>query len=746
MKPQNHLLAPEKGKKRRVFSSNTSRRNILKMTGVAGGGLALAFSFSRGGFLSEATASDETFEPNAYLRIATDGRIRIYAKNPEVGQGVKTSLPMIIAEELDAAWSDVDVEFAPVNAEEFGVQVAGGSQSIPRNWDVLRRTGAAARSMLVTAAAHRWSVSEEECVTADSIVTHEPTGRSLSYGELSTDAARKSVPDPEALTLKSREEYRILGRRVGDVDIAKIVSGQALYSSDHVVPGMLYAAYQKCPARGGSVVSANLQHIKSLKGVKDAFVLEGSDDMQDVSPGIAIVADSTWAAFRAKSALIVEWDETLAPKDSWSSIVSKARELSNREGKDVILKKGDVNKALDTAATVVRGSYGYPFISHATMEPQNAIAWHRGDEIEVWTASQTPQRAQTSVAKIFGIPEERVVIHQMRGGGGFGRRLYNDAACEAVAISERTGAPVKLQWTREDDMRNDRYRPGGFHHMAGAVDNSGRLIAISDHLVTFTEDGRNPLRLGDIGPTEFPAPLIDNVSFTRSMLPWSIPTGALRAPRSNVHAFVFQSFLHELSVAAGRDHLEFLLEILGEPRWLEDGNTRRLNTARAANVITLAAKKAGWGADLPKGRGLGLGFYFSHAGHVAEAAEVSMDSDNNLTVHKITVAADVGPIVNLSGAENQCQGAAIDGISAMLGQQLTIEKGRVEEGNFDRYPLIGMAAAPEVQVHFIESDYAPTGLGEPALPPVIPAVANAIFDASGIRVRSLPINLDGVSV
>ena len=315
-----------------------------------------------------------------------------------------------------------------------------------------------------------------------------------------------------------------------------------------------------------------------------------------------------------------------------------------------------------------------------------------------------------------------------------------------MAISERVGAPVKLQWTREDDIRHEFYRPGGFHYMSGAVDENGKLAALRDHFVTFTEDGEKAIGLASLTESEFPAPLIDNVKFTQSLLPWSIPSGALRAPRSNVHGFVLQSFLHELAEAAGRDYVEFLLEIAGDSRWLDPGNIRTLHTGRTADVIKLAAEKSGWGKDLPAGHGLGLGFYFSHAAHIAEVAEVSMEADNAVRVHKVTVAADVGPIINMSGAENMMEGSVIDGISTMFGQQLTIEDGRILEGNFDQYPLLKIAEAPEVETHFIQSEFSPTGLGEPGLPPLLPAVANAIFAASGQRVRSVPLKLEGLAV
>ncbi|HSR50431.1 MAG TPA: molybdopterin cofactor-binding domain-containing protein, partial [Acidobacteriota bacterium] len=326
---------------------------------------------------------------------------------------------------------------------------------------------------------------------------------------------------------------------------------------------------------------------------------------------------------------------------------------------------------------------------------------------------------------------------------GFGRRLVNDYVCEAAAISQKAGAPVKLQWTREDDMAHDFYRVAGFHSFKGAVDSSGKLSAWQDHFITFSNDGERPVAAGSLGRSEFPEYLLSNYRITQSMMPLSTPCGYWRAPGSNGIAFAVQGFLHELAVAAGRDHLEFLLEVMGEPRWMESGNPRALHTGRAAAVIRLAAEKSGWGKPLPEGRGRGLAFHFSHMGHIAEVAEVSVNADKRLKVHRVTVAGDVGPIVNLSAAESQCQGSVIDGFSTALGLQVTMEEGRVQEENFHQYPLLGMAATPQVDVHFIQSDYSPTGLGEPALPPVAPAICNAIFAATGQRVRSLPLSKHG---
>lgn len=730
-----------------VVCNDLSRRSFLKRSGAAGGGLIIAFCVAGTTRVIAATAMREPpahdFVPNAFLRIAPDGSILIYSKAPEIGQGIKTAFPMIVAEELDANWSDVRVEQAPIDTAIYGRQSAGGSRSIAMSWDQLRRAGAMARTMLVSAAAARWGVAAAECTTLSSQVVHRGSGRRLSYGELADEAAAQPVPDDESITLKARKDYKLLGRRIGGVDNRKLVTGQPLFGIDQLVPGMLYASYTKCPATGGRVSEANLDEIRSLPGVRDAFVLDGNGLTTELMPGVAIVATSTWAALQARSRLRVTWDESDASKDSWSHAVEHAERLSAEPGKQTLIDKGDVDKAFRDAATTVDAFYSYPFVSHAPLEPQNCTVWCREDAVEIWAPTQTPDRGIVEVSHTLGIDKDRITLHQLRAGGGFGRRLMNDYMCEAAAISRHVAAPVKLQWTREDDMAHDFYRPGGFHALKGSVDAAGKLSGWQDHFITFSEDGRIPVSRGDIPDGEFPSLLLANFRISQTMLPWSTPTGPWRAPRSNALAFVIQSFLHELATAAGRDHLEFLLEFMGEPRWLEPGNDRSLNTGRAAAVIRLAAEKADWGKPLPAGRGRGLAFHFSHAGHFAEVAEVSVDGDKKLTIHRVTVAGDIGPIINMSGAESQCQGAVIDGLSTMLGLEITLENGRVQQANFDRYPLLGIGSAPAVDVHFIQSEFPPTGVGEPALPPLAPAVCNAIFAASGYRARTLPLKKEG---
>ena len=730
------IEAVEAASEKPIFAKDLARRGFLKITGLAGAGLVLAFSTLPRGASAQGAGGENIF--NAFIRIAPDGEILIYSKAPEIGQGIKTVFPMIITEELDGDWSDVRVEQAPINPEVYGRQTAGGSNSIVQGWTQHRQAGATARAMLISAAAQRLGVPESELTAENSVVMHAASNRRLSYGELAVEAAMLPMPDPETLRLKPRADWKLLGTRVPRVDNHAVVTGTETYGIDQVLPNMVYATYTKCPAVGGRVASANIDALKSMSGVRDAFIIEGNGNEAQLMSGIAIVANSTWAAIKAKRAIDVDWDESDAAKDSWSGAMQQANALAGTEGPETLFNIGDTAAALGSAAEVMTASYDYPFVSHAPLEPQNCTAWFHDGIAEFWAPTQSGDRILPQMAEWLGLPVDRVIIHQGRAGGGFGRRLLNDFMFEAIEISRRVDAPVKLQWTREDDFAHDFYRVGGFHHFKAGLDDAGKLIAWDDHFISFTNDGESTVAGGDFRHFQ-PGPLLDNFHVTQTLLPLKTRCGPWRAPRSNAIAFAEQSFLHELSTRAGRDHLEFLLEIMGEPRWLEPGNRGALNTGRAAGVIRLAAEQAGWGREMPEGRALGLSFYFCHNGHVAEVAEVSVDATRNVTVHKVTVAADIGPVLNMSGAETQGQGAVMDGLSTMQGLEVTIEDGRVQQGNFDNYPIMRIAGAPEVDVHFIQSDFNPTGFGEPALPPLAPAVCNAIFTASGIRIRSLPL-------
>jgi isoquinoline 1-oxidoreductase beta subunit len=724
-----------------------SRREFLKCTGLAGGGLMLAMAPGAPGLRAAESDADagRLFAPNPLVRIGTDDAVLIYAKGPEIGQGIKTSFPMIVAEELDADWSRLHVEQALIKPEVYGPQGAGGSRSIATNWDPLRRAGAVARAMLMSAAAKRWGVAVHECSTSAGVVMHEASGRRASYGALAELAATLPVPDPNVVPLKSRQDYRILGRPQGGIDNAAVVTGQPLFGIDQQLPGMLYAVYEKSPAYGGSVAAANIDEVRSCSGVRDVFVTEG-DPRGDAPPGVVIVASSTWAAFRAKRALKVRWHASPASADSWSHAQQQARMLAAGPGGLIIRESGDVTAAFAAARHTRDAFYSYPFVSHAPLEPQNTTAWIHDGRIEMWTPSQMADRGRAAVGQMLGLSVSKVIVHQTRVGGGFGRRLMIDYMAEAALVAQKVRSPVKLMWTREDDMRHDYYRVAGFHALKGAIDARGQLSAWQDHFVSFSADGQKPVAGGGLSGEEFPAPLLSHVHISQTLLPLGTRCGPWRAPGSNGVAFALQSFLHELSLAAGRDHLEFLLEIMGEPRWLAPQTDRALNTGRATAVLRLAAEKAGWGRTLPRGRGLGLAFYFSHAGHFAEVAEVSVTPEKKLTVHRVTVAGDIGPVLNPSGAEHQCQGAVIDGLSTMLALEITMEQGRVQQQNFGDYRPLRMPHAPPVDVHFIESDVPPTGVGEPALPPLAPAVCNAIHAATGHRVRTLPLTREGYSV
>ena len=729
-----------------------SRRGFLKVSALAGGGMMLGFSWTAALAAEELGTLVGSRELDAYVKIASDGTITIYSANPEMGQGVKTALPMIVAEEMGAKWADVRVLQAPIDQARFGYQGAGGSTTVPRSFDLMRQMGATAREMLISAASQAMEVPKSELVARDSQVIHKSGGQKLTFGQLAALAVKQPVPDPSTLTFKDPEDYTIIGTSVTGVDNLVLVTGLAKFGIDTQVPGMMYAAYHKCPDVGGRIEDFNDTDILKLPGITHAFMIQGNDNPWELSSGVAIVGTSTWAVFNAKRQLKVKWNTDNASKDNWQSMVSEARQLAQGDGSSV-RDTGNVGAEFSKKSNkFIESYYSYPFVSHACLEPMNATAWYKSggpdkkDSIEAWAPTQAPLRIAPTCHRLFGVDEDQVTVHLTRLGGGFGRRSSVEYVCEAAAISRHVGKPVKLTWTREDDMHHDFYRVGGFQKVKGAVDSKGKLVAWQQHFVGMTRNGQavSGSRFSD---SEFPMLNLANVSGRMSMMDIGTPCGPWRAPGSNTMAFVVQGFIHELAVLAGRDHLEFLLEIMGEPRWFEPGNIRSLNTGRASGVIKLAAKKAAWGKSLPKGRGQGLAFHFSHAAHIAEVAEVSVDKNRKLTLHRVTVAVDVGPIINMSGAISQVQGAVVDGFSTMVGQKITMRDGRIEQSNFNDYDVLRIPAAPPViDVHFIQSKYKPTGLGEPALPPLAPAVANAIFAATGERVRSMPLTDEGFTV
>ena len=735
---------------------NLDRRSFLKMTATAGGAFVLGFYGSPDAF-GQPPRRFNTVAPLAFVRIAPDGKVTIMAKNPEAGQGAKTHLPMLIAEEMDVDWKDVRVEQAGVNDKLYGFQFLGGSTATPVNWDPLRRVGAAWRLMLVSAAATTWGVPASECTTKAGHVLHSASGRSAGYGELAPKAAAVAPPALDTVKLKNPAEYTIIGNSQRGVDTAAIVRGEPIFGIDVELPGMLHAVLQKCPVFGGKVKTANTEEIAKMPGVRKVMVVEGtltSDPILPLNPGIepavAILADTWWQAQSARASLRVEWDFGSGTFQSSTTFAQQAAQALQQPFGQVVRQYGDVNASLQGAAKVLEATYAVPFLPHNTLEPQGSTASFQPGKLEIWSTTQDPATLRRLAAQMTGIPEAAVTAHIVRAGGSFGRRFVNDADMEAVWLSKQMGKPVKVTWSREDDMAHDSYRPAATIALKAGLDAAGHVVAWHEHFVTFGE-GKRTIVSGDIDAHDFPAGYIPAYELGMTIAsPFRSRTGPLRAPGVNGRVFILQSFLDELAAASGRDPLELQLELLAQkaaPGFeVQPDRPSSLNPERLRGVLEMVAEMSNWRTRTKQsGRGMGIAAFFCHLSYFAEVAEVSVDAQNRITVHQIWAAGDVGShVINPRAAENLAFGGIVEGLTQME-QEITFTGGSVVQENFDEQPLMRMRQSPKIEVRFRKTEFAPTGLGEPMLPPAIPAVTNAVFAATGKRIRTLPIKHSGFS-
>ncbi len=729
-----------------IIKTKVGRRSFLKTSAAAGGGMLVGFSW-----LTSCTAlnkenetiavPDEWFEINGYIKIGDTGMVTIYNPNPEIGQNVMTSMPMIVAEELDVPWNHVVVEQGALNEDAFkNPQFAGGSMSILMGWDPLRMAGAAGKHMLLMAAASEWGVDVSDLKASQGVITEVNGDRKVGYGDVAVKAVGMEVP--EELELKDPSEYQLIGSWKKNVAGEKIVTGKPQFGLDFKREGMLHAMIQHPPAFGMQVKDFNVEEIKTMPGVQDAFIVDttiGEPQWSDVNAFnqlVAIVGNSTWELIQAKKALKVNW-ENVSPLES--SEMHEKRLVKDLENGRVQQSRndGNVDAAFAKAAKVLERTYSSPFMAHNTMEPMNFFANVTENSAELIGPSQTPQALKDSVAKMLGLEGDQVTVDMTRMGGGFGRRLYNHTGIEAAAISKMAGAPIKLIYTREDDMSQGTYRPPYLSTYKAGLDESNNLIAFSAKGVGLPE--------GPIFPNRFPAGAVDNYLAEKKLSNTNISTGAWRAPRSHFTAGAEQAFLDEVAEVAGKDPIDFRLDLFDKAINNPVGGRYEYDAERYAGVLRQVKEKSNWGTE-KSGLYRGVAAYFCHNSYVAQVMDVVM-VNNQPKVQKVWCSVDCGIVINKEGAENIIQGGVVDGIGHALYSQLTFENGSPVQNNFDTYKLIRMNQAPkEIEVHFIENDINPTGLGEPGLPPAVGAIANALYKATGKRLYNQPFAQNDVQI
>jgi isoquinoline 1-oxidoreductase beta subunit len=702
--------------------SPLSRREFVAVGVAAGAGLVVGFYLPHAG-----RSGKEVFSPNAYLRITPDNKVTIVVARSEMGQGVRTALPMILAEELEADWKQIEIEQAGASTL-YGDQGTGGSASIKTTWDPMRKAGAAAREMLISAAALTWGVPRSSCAAREGAVLHGESKRRLTYGELVEKAA--TLPIPTDVPLKQNKDYKIVGQRLARVDTPSKVKGEAVFGIDFRMPGMKYAVLSRCPTIGGKALSFDDKESKKIAGV--SYVGKISD------AAVAVVADSVWGAMEGRRVLNVSWDAGPNKDLNTAAVTASLKQAAAKKGIS-LYSAGDVSKVVGRR---ISAEYQLPFMAHAPMEPGNCTANFQGTKCELWAPTQVPQDCRDQVAKALGLDPDQVKVNVTLMGGGFGRRLEYDYAVEAALVSKAANTPVKVIWTREDDMRFSTYRPASLHQLSAVLDGGGWPVAFTHRIVAPSISGQK----GQPGPNGVDPDLPDeaafvyappNVSLEYVLAETAVPLGWMRSVYALQAGFASESFIDELAAAAGKDPLEYRLHMLGKDQNIQYFDTT-WRTARMRGVLQLAADKAGWKSALPAGRFRGIACFGCFSSYAAEVVEISMENDVP-RVHRVVAVVDCGQVVNPSILEQQIQGGIVFALANALRAKITIEKGRVVQGNFDDYTPLRMNETPVVEVYAVPSTEAPTGIGEPSVPPLAPALCSAIYAATKKRIRALPI-------
>jgi isoquinoline 1-oxidoreductase subunit beta len=724
------------------------RRAFLKTGAAAGAGLIIGFHIPASAADDPAQQQEKkTPNPfNAWVHITPDNRITLLLEKSEMGQGIMTAVPMILAEELCADWKNVIVEQAPTDPDIYN-HGTGGSGSVAGCWLPMRRAGAAAREMLISAAAARWGVNTNTCVAKNGGVLHGSRNNFLTYGELANDAAKLPIPNLNTVPLKNSDDFTIVGTGKPRFEGAAKTNGKAKFGIDSRVPGMQYAVVARCPIFGAKLKSFDATKTKSVPGVRDVFAIEPVSEGAFSTGGIAVVADNSWAAMQGRKALKIEWDNGPNAGESSETLHKQFLENAGKPGKPY-RNDGDANAAIAAASQKVDATYEFPFAAHATMEPMNCTVHIRPDSAEAWVPTQAPQWAQDIIGVVSKLPKDKIKVNTTLMGGGFGRRYMADFVMEAAQISKQTGKPVMVLWTREDDMQHDFYRPASYHHFSGAVDDQGNIAAWK-HFQTSTSieamwnpKGKEAPEKSEFATAVFIPYQTPNYRVEYTLAESGVPRAWWRSVEHSTSGFVIECFVDELAAAAGADPLEFRIRSIGSDRKIPDFTDPKegkpLDTARLKGVLKLASEKAGWGSPLPKGVARGVAGYYSFNTYTAAVAEVSV-KNGMPKVHRLVYAVDCGRPINPDGIRAQVEGAAIYGLSAALHDAITIKGGAVEQTNFHQYQMPRIGDTPKTEIFIVESKEEPTGIGEPGLPVVAASVCNAIYALTKKRVRRLPM-------